>query len=299
MKDQLQYLDVKYLVLFDSLIKTGSVTATAERLDQSQPTVSIWLAQLRKKMDDPLFVRAPKGMLPTPLAQAVHPFVVSALESLASLNDIRVTFNPQQSQHRFTVAMTDASHATLLPKILGHLRKAAPFVCLEAVLINSDTASALMQGEVDLAVGYIPDLDAGFYQQTLFAQDWVCLHSQRLAQLNSLADYEKALHVSIVAGTGSQLIQAALTQHEIERQVVLKLPSFLGLARLLIHSDLVATVPRHIATVLSEDAELSLSSCPLPVEGFQVKQHWHARFHHDPANQWLRAQLASLFQSQS
>jgi hypothetical protein len=35
--------------------------------------------------------------------------------------------------------------------------------------------------------------------------------------------------------------------------------------------------------------------CPLPIEGFTVKQHWHARYHHDRGNAWLRGVVAELF----
>jgi hypothetical protein len=35
-------------------------------------------------------------------------------------------------------------------------------------------------------------------------------------------------------------------------------------------------------------------ACPFPVPSFIVKQHWHARFHQDPANRWLREQVAGL-----
>jgi len=34
---------------------------------------------------------------------------------------------------------------------------------------------------------------------------------------------------------------------------------------------------------------------PVPVPSFVVKQHWHTRFHHDPANRWLRSLCAKLF----
>ena len=64
-------LDPKSLRLLDLLYSTKSVTRAAERLGQSQPTVSIWLARLRRDLGDPLFVRTPEGMLPTPRIDAL------------------------------------------------------------------------------------------------------------------------------------------------------------------------------------------------------------------------------------
>jgi DNA-binding transcriptional LysR family regulator len=34
---------------------------------------------------------------------------------------------------------------------------------------------------------------------------------------------------------------------------------------------------------------------PIPLPSFSVKQHWHERYHADPANRWFRQAIASLF----
>ena len=65
------FVDVKLLRLLDQLHTTRSVTRAAEALGLSQPTISIWLGQLRKQLNDPLFVRTAQGMLPTPRADAL------------------------------------------------------------------------------------------------------------------------------------------------------------------------------------------------------------------------------------
>ena len=77
-------------------------------------------------------------------------------------------------------------------------------------------------------------------------------------------------------------------------RVMLSLPGFLGLAAIVSASDLVATLPRTIGELLARNAGLRMLACPFPVPPFTVKQHWHARFHQDPANRWLREQVAAL-----
>jgi hypothetical protein len=34
---------------------------------------------------------------------------------------------------------------------------------------------------------------------------------------------------------------------------------------------------------------------PVALPSYSVKQHWHERFHADPANAWLRRTLSELF----
>ena len=115
-------LDLKLLRLFDLLYATRSVTRTAERLSQSQPTVSIGLGRLRVLLRDPLFVRTPQGMQPTPRADALVPTVREVLQGLQRLTSENDHFAPESSQRAFRIFMTDASHITMLPQLAAHLR---------------------------------------------------------------------------------------------------------------------------------------------------------------------------------
>ena len=294
-------LDPRLLRLFDALFDTGSVTKAAEKLGQCQPTVSIWLARLRAELKDPLFIRSAEGMLPTPRAQALIGTARQALETLRRLSELRTDFDPATAKRRFSICMTDASHITLLPEILAHVRRVAPGVRIEATQISPDSARMLQSGEADLALGYISELDAGHFQQALFPQDWVCLanaHHARIANRFAIKDFKREAHVSIRSGTGHQLLTAALQEQRIVLDIALELPGFLGLPAIIGTTDLVATLPRHIGETLAHNYGLRVLTCPLLIGGFTVKQYWHARFHHDLANQWLRGICAKLFQQQ-
>jgi DNA-binding transcriptional LysR family regulator len=297
--DDTRLPSLKLLRLFELLYGTGSVTRSAELLGQSQPTVSIWLSQLRTLLHDPLFVRTPNGMQPTPRADALIPTVREALACVRRLAEGAPEFIAARSTRRFRICMTDASHVTLLPQMLAHVRGVAPGVRLEAARIDTGTARALEAGEADLAIGLVPGLESGFYQQTLFTQDWVCLANRRHPRLAdgrlTLRRYETEPHVGIVSGTGYQLLEATLRERKLQRQVQLELPGFLGLPAILSTTDLIATLPRHIGETLARTADLVVFKCPLPIPTFQVKQHWHARFHDDPGNRWLRGVCAELF----
>src|SRR4030095_13350532 len=162
--DEANLPSLKLLRLFELLYSTGSVTRSAEQLGQSQPTVSIWLSQLRKLLQDPLFVRTPSGMQPTPRAEALIPTVRDALACVRRLAEEAPEFAPAQAARRFRICMTDASHITLLPQLLAHVRGVAPRVRLEAARIDANTARAMETGDADLAIGLVPGLESGFYQ---------------------------------------------------------------------------------------------------------------------------------------
>lgn len=291
-------LDIRLLRLFEAIHATGSITRAADMLGLAQPTVSVGLGRLRTHFADPLFVRGPDGMLPTPLADSLIGPIRDALQALRQIAGWRAGFDPATARRILRIAMTDASHITLLPAIMTALREMAPGIVLEASRIDGQLAGALQSGDVDLALGLIPALETGFFQQVLFAQDWICLASPahpRLADGLTLARYVDEQHIGVISGTGQGLLEAAIRDQEIERRVALRLPGFLGLATILAGSDLIATLPRHIGTVLAGLGGLAVHECPFPIPGFSVKQHWHARYHHDPANRWLRKLCARLF----
>jgi len=250
-------LELRLLQLFDALHQTRSVTRAAEQLGLSQPTVSIGLARLREALHDPLFVRTPAGMQPTPRADTLIVIAREALQSLRKLSEQQVEFVPASARRRFRICMTDASHVTLLPPLLAHVRAVAPLVVLEAARIDRQTGQLLESGEADLALGFAPWLEAGIYQQTLYPQDWVCLVNAahpRIDKALGLDQYGAEAHVAITAGTGHQLLEEALLRAQVRRRVQRELPP-----------------------------------------GFEVQQHWHARYHEDAANRWLRGVVASLF----
>ena len=292
-------IDPKLLLLFEQLYLTRSVTRAAEQLGQEQPTVSIRLGKLRRRFGDPLFVRTTSGMQPTPRAELLIAPVRQALAVLRGIGGAPQGFDPASAERRFRIAMTDATQITMLPGLLAHLRAAAPRVVVDIEHISVDTGRALESGAVDLALGFLPSLYAGFYQQRLFMQDFVCLVNARHPRIRrtlSLRQFGDEAHIGVeLAGTGHATVERALERQRVRRRIALRVPGFLGLAAIVSKTDLVATVPRGIGENLVQRESLRLLECPVRVPAYAVKQHWHGRYHHDAGNAWLRGAIAALF----
>ena len=67
----LQSIDLNLLVAFEALMDERNVTRAARRVGLSQPAMSNALTRLRRTFGDPLLVRTPSGMSPTPAAQSL------------------------------------------------------------------------------------------------------------------------------------------------------------------------------------------------------------------------------------
>lgn len=292
-------MDTKLLAIFDEVYKTRSVSRAGEHLGLPQTSVSLALGRLRKLFGDPLFVRTAEGMLPTPHAETlIQPFR-QALAILRTATQQQVVFDPPRSERTFRISMTDISHLQFLPGLMNRLNALAPTIRVEVMRISTDTPKQLESGEADLAVGYMPELEAGFYQQRLFHQGFACVVRQdhpRVDRRMTVSLFKREKHVAITAaGTGHDLLERELERRRVKRNVALSLPTLPGLGNLLANTDLIATVPERVAQMLMGIASVKALAPPFPLPTFSIKQHWHERYHQDPANRWLRSVIADLF----
>ncbi len=294
-------LDPKLLQVFAAIFDAGTVSRAAERLGLTQPTLSFSLAKLRTHYGDALFVRVGQRMVPTAFAEELYPLATQALNAWRAAAQRRLAFEPSTASRGFVIAMTDISQIVLLPRLLHALDAIAPKVRIAVRHINEATAGELESGTADLAIGFMPQLFAGFYKQKLFDERYVCLCSATHPRIGAKLDrkrYCAERHVAVTpGGTGHQMFEKGLRTHGIEREVVLELPSFLGLGATVAGSELLAAAPsRYAAQAEKRDGTRTLP-LPFKVSPYAVNQYWHERNHTEPGHRWLRATLTKLFKA--
>lgn len=295
-------IDLNLLVVFDRLVQDGRVSRVAESLGLSQPAVSNALRRLRDLLDDELFLRTPAGMAPTPYALQLAEPVAQALRGLQGALNVRASFDPARSERCFTLAMTDVGEIYFLPVLMDALAREAPGVTLRCVPVaDASLREDMAAGRVDLALGSLPQLQAGFFQQALFRQRYVALMraghplATDSAPLNA-TQYRQAAHVRVVsAGTGHGQVDEALQRLGVARQVQLTVPHYVALGQVLGSTDLVATVPERLAERLSGPHALVARPLTLRLPASTIAQLWHAHLHRDPGHQWLRGLVAQHF----
>ncbi len=295
-------LDLNWLGIFIAIYNTQNVSRAAQSLGMEQASASIVLSKLRKHFDDPLFCRTSAGMAPTPRATAIYPDLLAAYALLEKASGAADRFVPAQSQREFRLCMTDISEIVLLPRLIQHLQQQAPGVVIAAEKISSDSRSRLESGELDLALGFMPDLEAGFYQQALFAQDFVCLaaiNHPRIQGSITRESFTNEGHILVSSsGTGHSIVDKTLLNSNIYRRVVLRVQSFLGVASIVAQTEFLVIVPRLLGTALAQQERVQLLEPPIALPHYKVKQHWHERFNADAGNQWLRQAVMALFSGQ-
>jgi len=115
-------------------------------------------------------------MTPTPYALQLAEPIAMALNGLQQALNVRGAFDPKTSRRNFTIALTDVGEMYFLPVLVNVLAKVAPGVTLQIVSVaQSALKEDMSTGRIDLAMGLLPQLQAGFFQQSLFKQKYVCL----------------------------------------------------------------------------------------------------------------------------
>lgn len=291
---ELKDIDLNLLVIFNQLLTERKVSKVAENLGLGQPAVSNALARLRKLFGDELFLRTSSGMQPTPFADQLAESIGYALGMIHGAINAKNSFDPASSKRSFTVGMTDIGEIYFLPLLMEKIQKVAPGVSISTVRNTTvNLKDAMEAGHVDLAIGLLPQLKAGFFQQRLFSQQYVCVFRKNHPldkRKISPADFFAADHVVIAsAGTGHGKVDEILDSGSQKRRIRLTVPHFVAIGHILQSTDMAATVPERLAEKMATPFNLRYVNHPVKLPQIAINLFWHAKYHKDPANQWLRS----------
>ncbi|MEP9328651.1 LysR family transcriptional regulator [Paraburkholderia phymatum] len=293
--------DLNLLRIFDALWRHGHLGKAAEELTLSQPAASYALKRLREELGDVLFVKTGSGMQPTPRAILLAPVVQSVLADIRERVLKAPNFVPDKAQRTFTIALSDVGEMVSLPRLLQRVTSLAPSVNVTTVsFAPKQLLSSLQRSEVDLAIGYFPDLDGvDVFQQHLVRHSFVCLvrqnHPAVQGRLTKKLFCELPHAVVQVEGRRQEIVEQFLKENGIRRREVLHTPHFLSIPMTIAMTDLVVTVSSDVGEIFARIAELEILDPPYKMPRFDVNQYWHRSQHDDPGNRWMRGLVRELF----
>jgi DNA-binding transcriptional LysR family regulator len=288
-------VDLNLLLVLDALLRERSVTRAGAALGLSQPATSHALARLRELFGDELLVRHSNDMEPTAFAESLAAPLAEALAGVEALLWRDRAFDPAAADRELVIAMTDFVEATLLPAVLPQLG-IGPGLRLRLRRLGDELPErGLAEGDIDAAVGTILSPPATMMVSTLYRETFAAIvrrgHPCLAAPLTP-EGYAALGHVLIATpGDGPGIVDIALEERGLRRNVVLRTPHFLTVAPLVAASDLICTMPARIAREGGRRHDVVVIEPPIAVPGFDVAMYWHPRRERDPAGRWLRDRL--------
>lgn len=223
-----------------------------------------------------------------------------AIHTLREALSRQDSFDPLTSERTFTIAMTDIGEIYFTPRLMDALSRLAPGCRISTVRNTSvSLIEALQSGTVDLAVGLLPHLQAGFFTRRLFHHRYVCMCRKDHPVTSEPLTLERFCahgHVRVIAATtGHGEVDAHMARLGIERDIRLEVPHFVAVGHILQRTDLLATVPERFAECCVQPFGLVALPHPVQLPEIDINLFWHAKYHRDSANRWLRQLMFELF----
>lgn len=294
--------DLNLLTTLDVLLEEGSVARASRRLRLSPSAMSRALARLREITGDPLLVRAGRGLVPTPRADAlrarVHDLVLEAESVLRPVEQIE----PATLSRAFTLRASDGFVENFGPALLARVGAQAPGVRLSFLQKPDKDSAPLREGRVDLETAVVdhavgPELRA----QALFRDRLVAAvrpGHPLAAGVFTPERYLAARHVVVSrSGLPEDAVDLPFLAPGMARRVACVVGGFAAALSMARGADLVATVPeRHTAGLRG-----GMATLPMPglAAGFTISMLWHPRLDGDPAHRWLRGLVRDVCASET
>jgi DNA-binding transcriptional LysR family regulator len=271
-KTNLARIDLNLLVLFEAVLEERHVARAAARLHVSPSAVSHGLGRLRVLLQDPLFLRQPKGVVPTERARQLAAPVSDILERTRQVISRAEKFDPAKSQRRFIIGAPDAVSAVLLPSLLAELCRSAPGIYLGVrnLIGQFDAAfTELDQRTLDVALLPVAPPPARFITRTLFEEENFVIVRRTghpIGRKLTLEKYCAASHLVVSAsGDPHGIADRELTKRGLSRNVVLTVSNFSQAIGIVAETDLLAAMPRLFVARYGERFGVVSSDPPIPL----------------------------------
>ncbi|WP_222428738.1 LysR family transcriptional regulator [Denitratisoma sp. DHT3] len=294
-------IDLNLLVVFEAIYTEGSVTRASARLNLTQPAISHALGRLRTLFGDPLFTRQGHAMVPTPMARSIVEPIASSLRTLDGTLSRAFSFDPGKAQRILTVGLPGGEESSFLPPLMRRVLEAS---CIDLVTVSYDRAqleSRLASGKMDLALDILLPHSTQVLHQPLVVEQRVVLARKDHPTVGPGLDLETYLaqqHIHVTSiRQGDSLLDTELSRLGMQRRIRLRCQDYLAACRIVAETDLILTMPAELAPeclAAPYDNQVLPPPVGLPLPGMELYLYWHGSADGDPANRWLREQLAQV-----
>lgn len=295
-------VNLNLLVALKALLDEGNVTRAAKRLNITQSGMSKNLRHLRELFDDPLLVRSGNNFALTERAVELSQNLERILGEVTGLLD-RSSFDPAECTRTFTFATSDYVAEYIFPKVLENYLKVAPNISIKLEMSNETTIGKLSNGPYDLITSMLDSQYQGLHHLVIGRDQFACCMRKDHPLMKrggglSLSEYCSLDHAAITGGGDKvHVIEAELAKIGQRRSVRFSAPLYTTVCKVVSNSDMIATMPSHIASNLAPEFDLAWCALPFYIEPFDYTIAWHERQHHDASHIWFRNMMQQLIQS--
>lgn len=299
--------DLNLLVLFEAVLAERHVGRAAERLNLTSSAVSHGLGRLRRLLNDPLFLRTPKGVVPTVRATELAEPIADILARARTVISTAEPFDPSTSTRRFTIGAPDGVSAVVLPALLADARRHAPGIDVSVRQVlppqTGTTPERAWQSALDdletraadIAIVPLETVPARFLAQTLYEETFVIASraDHPYAKTPTLDRFCAMRHLLVsLTGDAHGFIDDALAERGRARRIALTVPNFMMALALVAETDLIAALPKQFVALHGARFGVVGTKTPLPMRRDRIRAIASKAAMMDAGVAWLMAALA-------
>jgi LysR family transcriptional regulator, transcriptional activator for leuABCD operon len=293
-------VDLNLLPVFEAVYEEQSLSRAAVRLAMTQSAVSHAVTRLRTLFRDELFVRQPRGVLPTPTADLVYARIRSALGMVREAVDELQGFDPAASTRRYFIAIPHPMGPMIALRLRERLASIAPRI---DVVVSTrsrpiDLDRALREGRVDAAVDWLLPRGDQFKSSVLFDDALVAVARQghpALRRTVSPKIIREGKFVTLRPRVEGEHPSPGIREwRQLNLDVALEVSEILEIFMVASQSDLFGLIPRSMEKVARNLFGLRALREPAPAAVVPIMLIWHASRDTDPAHTFLRKELGAV-----
>jgi DNA-binding transcriptional LysR family regulator len=283
--------DLNLLLLFEVVLRERHVGRAAKRLNVTSSAVSHGLNRLRQLLNDPLFLKTPKGVVPTERALTLADPIADVLARARRVVATAQPFDARASKRRFTIGMPDSMAAIFLSPLLAEIRRMAPNIDVNVrQLLHEQAVAELDARTVDIAIVLLRDIPKRFVEHVVLQGEFVIATRAKhpFVRDPSLDRFCEVPHV-VISPTGDPhtFIDDTLAGMGRARRVAATVPNFMLACALVAETDLITTLSK--AFLARHGARFGVvgTQSPVPMRPFQARAVMPKAALMDAGLEWL------------
>lgn len=290
--------DLNLFVIFDVIMQEQSISAAAERLFMTQPSVSNAVSRMRHQWNDALFVKHGRGIKPTPYANQLWQTIAEPL------NIISTAVNPPQfipalARQKFRISLTDGMTSILWRPLRKIIELEAPGIDIHAVPFRENGEQLLLTNEVDLVLDSYKGDHKLIHSQWMSDLKFVCVMrpEHALAKIPlTLDNFIEAEHLLVShSGDAQGIVDSELAKLGKVRRIAMTVNTFGNVFPLLVDSNLITILPIAATTEYVAAGDVIIKDIPINVSDVKIHIAWHTRQNRDPALSWLMNRINKVY----
>lgn len=289
--------DLNLFLIFDVIMQEQSVTAAADRLSMTQPSVSNAVSRMRHSWQDPLFIKHGRGIKPTPYADQLWRQISDPLHIITKANTPEM-FQPATAKRQFRIALTDGMTSILWLPLRQKIEQLAPGIDIHAVPYKGDGEKLLLDAEVDLVFDFFSGTNKFIHSKWMLDFHYVCVmrpdHPLAHKPL-TLSEFTHADHLFVsLSGDAKGAVDKALAEIGMTRRIAMTVNSFASTYPLIKETDLITVLPYPIVAKAVDNGDVIICKPPISLPPVKIMMAWHTRQNREPCLHWLRNTLSEI-----